>query len=241
MDPGPNTKRQLLRLKGVWKQGEHVMLSGPTGSGKTEFAAHLDDMRAEAGGHVVVCCMKPIDDEVIIKSYQGKGYVRWDKWKKNPSPFDNKVLLWPDVSKAKGNTKHILAIQKEVFSTAVAKFISQGRRTIHIDEALYWCDPQFMNMSQDLGMMHSIGRSGHLTMVTLMQRPSNVPLIVYGSASHAFIGRTRETTDAKRLATLGAKEGGKKLFDMVGDQAKHDFVWAPIDPDWPAEHVNLKE
>lgn len=241
MDPGPNTRRQLLRLKSVWKQGQHVVISGPTGSGKTEFAAHLDNMRAEAGGHVIVCVLKPRDDDTIVQSYAGKGYVRWKKWPKNPSPFDNKILLWPDVSKAHGRTKDILAIQREVFAPAVAKLIDQGRRTVHIDESLYFCHPQFLNMGQDLAMMHSIGRSGHLTMIDLMQRPSNVPLIIYGSASHAFIGRTRELSDVKRLSELGSGEGSKVLGGMVADQTKHDFVWAPVDPDWPAEHVNLKE
>lgn len=238
--PGPRARSQLLRIRATWKQSQHFMLSGPTGSGKTELASYLDDMRAEAGGHVVVCVMKPRDDETIIKRFQSRGYVRWEKWPKNPSPWDNKVLLWPDVSKARGDTRTILNIQRSVFGPAVAKLIDEGRRTVHIDECLYWCHPQFLNMGQELAMMHSIGRSGGLTMIDLMQRPSDLPLIIYGSASNAMVGRTREEEDLKRLRKLGSREGSKQLGAMISEQGKHDFTWVPIDQDWPAEPFNLK-
>jgi hypothetical protein len=76
-------------------------------------------------------------------------------------------------------------------------------------------------------------------MVTLMQRPSNVPLIIYGSASHAFISRTRELADLKRLAEMGAKESSRELAQRIAANGRHDFTWVPIAPDWPAETVNL--
>jgi len=196
-------------------------------------------MRVEQGGHVIVFVFKPKEDETIVRSYLGKGYVRWKTWKKNPSIHEDKVLLWPDVKKAKGDPAIIKAIQRSVFFPAVHKLIDGGRRTVHIDEALYMCHPSFLGMADELAMMHSIGRSGYLTMVDLMQRPSHLPLIIYGSASHAFIGRTRKRADAQRMGELGSREGGKKLAAMVGDQGLHDFIWAPIAADWPAERFNL--
>lgn len=236
---GPRTRRQLMKLKATWKQSNHVVISGKTGSGKTEVASHLDDIRAEAGGHVVVCVLKPRDDKTIINAFQKRGYVRWEKFPKNPSPFDNKVLLWPDVSKAKGHKSAILEIQRSVFEPAVARFIHDGRRTVHIDECLYWCHPTFLNMPGELAMMHSIGRSGGLTMIDLMQRPSDLPLIIYGSASVALIGQTREVEDLKRLAKLGYKEGSKRLAEMISDQELHDFALVPINSNEPAEPFNL--
>lgn len=236
---GPRTRRQLMKLKATWKQSNHVVISGKTGSGKTEVASHLDDIRAEAGGHVVVCVLKPRDDKTIVNAFEKRGYKRWEKFPKNPSPFDNKVLLWPDVSKAKGHRSAILDIQRSVFEPAVARFIHDGRRTVHIDECLYWCHPQFLNMSGELAMMHSIGRSGGLTMIDLMQRPSDLPLIIYGSASIALIGQTREVEDLKRLAKLGYKEGSKKLAEMISDQELHDFALVPINSNEPAEPFNL--
>jgi energy-coupling factor transporter ATP-binding protein EcfA2 len=239
MLPGPKTRQQLSRLRSTWKQGEHILISGSTGSGKTALARHIVEIRAKNGGHVVVFCMKPLEDQTIVQDY--KGFERWKKWKKRPASWENRVLLWPDVRKAKGNKDEILRIQMEVFAEAFDGINNSGHYTVQIDEGLYTTSPTFLNMASDLAMAHAIGRSGRLTMVTLTQRPSHLPLILYGSASHAFVGRTREASDQKRLAELGAKEGGKELANRISAQGKHDFLWIPVGPDWPAERVNLAE
>jgi energy-coupling factor transporter ATP-binding protein EcfA2 len=237
MKPGPRTREQLARLGRVWKQGEHILVSGSTGSGKTALARHIVQLRANRGGHVVVFCMKPLEDPTIVEEY--KDFTRWKSWKKRPSSWENRVLLWPDVKKAKGNKDAILEIQSEVFQEAFDGINKAGHYTVQIDEGLYTTSPTFLNMASDLAMAHAIGRSGRLTMVTLTQRPSHLPLILYGSASHAFVGRTREASDQKRLAELGAREGGKALANQIADQGRHDFLWIPVAPDWPAESVNL--
>lgn len=237
MKPGPKTREQLARLGRVWEQGEHVLISGSTGSGKTALARHVVELRAQRGGHVIVFCMKPLEDLTITEDY--KGFERWKKWKKRPASWEKRILLWPDVRKAKGNKDEILRIQGEVFAEAFDGINDAGHYTVQIDEGLYTVAPTFLNMAGPLAMAHAIGRSGRLTMVTLTQRPSHLPLILYGSASHAFVGRTREASDQKRLAELGAREGGKALANRIADQGRHDFLWIPVAPDWPAESVNL--
>jgi len=237
MKPGPRTREQLARLRKTWKQGEHVLISGSTGSGKTKLARHVIQIRIDNGGHVIVFVMKPKGDDTIRDDY--KDFVRWKSFKKRAPSWENKVLLWPDTSKLKGDA--ILAHQKEIFKEAFDEVNFQGKRTAVLDEGLYACNPEFLNMSHDVAMMHAIGRGDDLTCVDLMQRPSNMPLIVYGSASHAFIGRTREAVDQKRLAELGARESSKELAEMIQANARHDFTWIPVTPDWPAETVNLRQ
>lgn len=235
---GPRTKAQMAKLGRVWKQGEHVLISGPTGSGKTALARHVVQNRIDRGGHVVVFCMKPLDDDTIIDEYAG--WDRWKKWKRKPKSYENRVLLWPDVSKAKGNKDAILDIQRDVFATAFDGINDSGNWTVQIDEGLYTVSPSFLNMAGELAMPHAIGRAGRITMVDLTQRPSHLPLVLYGSAAHAFVGRTREQVDQKRLAELGSREGSKELASRIADQDRHDFLWIPVAPDWPAETVNLK-
>lgn len=237
MKPGPKTRAQLARLRSTWKQGEHVLVSGSTGSGKTALARHIMQIRLDNGGHVVVLIAKHKEDKTITRDYSG--FTRWKSFKKRAPSWENAVLLWPDTSKLKGDA--ILSHQKEVFKEALDEINHQGKRTVVIDEGLYFCDPEFLNMRHDVAMMHAIGRSADLTCMSLMQRPSNMPLIIYGSASHAFIGRTREAVDQKRLAELGAQESSKELANMIQANGRHDFTWIPVTPDWPAETLNLRQ
>lgn len=238
MRPGPRTREQLSRLGRVWKQGEHILVSGGTGSGKTALARHIVQLRINRGGFVVVFCMKPLEDETITRDYAD--FTRWKRWKK-PGLLDRKILLWPDVSKAKGNRDQIVEIQREVFNEAFDAINHVGRWTVQIDEGLYTTSPTFLGKAADVAMSHAIGRSGGLTMVTLTQRPAHLPLILYGSASHAFVGRTRELSDLKRLAELGGREGSRELAGRVSGLERHDFLWVPVAPDWPSERMNLRE
>lgn len=238
MRPGPHTSAQLRKLARVWEQGQHILISGATGSGKTALARYIDEIRVQRGGHVVVFCMKPNEDDTITKEYLDKGFKRWKRWRK-PSSRDKRIVLWPDTRKAKGDPEIIKAIQRKVFTKAWHDVNHNGHWTVHFDEGLYTVSPMFLNMASDLAMSHAIGRSNHLTLITLTQRPSHLPLIIYGSASHAFIGRTREAVDQKRLAELGAREGSKELGIRIAALTRHEFLWTPVAEDWPAEIVNL--
>lgn len=215
-----------------------MLISGGTGSGKTVLARAVDQVRLDNNGHVVVFVCKLTPDETIVKDYAG--WTRWKRWKKNPGPHENRVLLMPDLEKVKGiENKRLL--QKAVFAEAMDALVEAGKWTVHIDEGLYVCDPQFMNLGKELAMMHYMGRSSKLTIVTLTQRPAHLPLVIYSSASHAMIGRNREQADLKRLSELGGKQSAKDLQGMIDQQGRHDFLWVPVAPDWDPETVNTRQ
>lgn len=234
---GFRASHQLSRLARVWEQGQHAIISGDTGSGKTQLGRYLDQIRLDHHAYVVVFVVKKTD-ATISQDY--KGWTRWEKWKRNPSLHENRVLLWPDISKTK-NTTEAKALQREVFEDAIAGLWRSGKWTVDFDEGLYMCSPAYMNMSDDIGMLHALGRTEGLTLVTKMQRPANVPLIVYGSASHAFIGRTRNDADNKRLAELGGRNSAKELSARISNLGRHDFLWVPVAEDWEPEVINLRK
>jgi energy-coupling factor transporter ATP-binding protein EcfA2 len=236
---GPTMRRQMLRLGKMWKQGEHVLVTGATGSGKTQLASQILNERDRRGAHIIVLCFKTRRDDTIENLYLKRGYTKYTSWPKRDFPsWERKVVLWPDVRPARGNTRDIIAIQKEAMTRAFGRIMDQGNRTVLFDDGLYFVHPQFLNMGPELAMFHAMGRSDQLTGLTLAQRPSNLPLLVYGSADHAMVGMVRELSDQKRLAALQAEESAKELEQKIAGQGKHDFLWIPARHGGPAEPMN---
>lgn len=235
--PGPIASEQLQRFAREWKQGEHVLISGSTGSGKSLLGRFIDQVRIDKGGHVVVFVAKMSPDETILKHY--KGWTRWEKWHKRPSPYDNRILLWPKVEKTK-TLREARDLQVDVFGDAINQIHKTGKWCVDFDEGLYMCSPRFMGMADDIALLHQQGRSNKISIVTKLQRPAHAPLEIYSSASHAFVGRAREQADSKRLSELGGKDSAKTLQARISGVGQHDFLWIPVAPDWDPEVINLE-
>lgn len=232
---GPVARNQLARLAAVWEQGEHVLITGGTGSGKTLLARQLDDMRIARGGSVVVFVCKLQPDATITGEY--KGWTRWTTWHKNPLVHENRILFWPKVEKL--TPTQAVAVMKREFTRALDEIGKTGKWTVHIDEGLFVSSPHYLGLGNVLGMMYALMRSSKGTMLTLAQRPAHLPVTIYPNLSHAFVGRASELPDLKRLADMDGATNSRALGNMIRENGKHDFIWIPIGRDWPPERINL--
>lgn len=195
--------------KWQWKQGEHVLVIGRTGQGKTTLISRILDRRE----HAVLFATK-IYDPVLRKQFPD--FTLYREWKK---PRHDKVMLWP---KGGGDLRSVKDAQAGVFQDALNAIFYDRGWCLVIDEAHYMTTE--LGLGQELALFQHQARSSGISVVTGVQRPAHIPVITYGSTSHAFIGRVNEPADARRLTALGGVDA-KEIAQHLLTLPKHEWVY----------------
>jgi len=199
-------------LRATWHQGEHVAIVGPTGCGKTTFESRMLDVRS----YVVVFVTK-VHDDTISQSFPG--FRRITKWP--PKVYENRVLLWPEVHKAK-TIQDVYKMQRDVFTHALDRIFKERNWCVVFDEQHYMCKKLGLGLQNEM-LLHQ-GRSSGLSVVNGTQRPAWVPVVTYSSATHAALWRTAHRDDLRKLAELGGLDS-KELEHNILSLSKHEFVY----------------
>lgn len=211
-----------------WRQGEHVFISGATGSGKTTIARQVLEKR----GHVLAFGIK-VKDETIRKDYADWQIVGSLK---EVEPWMDRVMLWPRLKKGGGNA--LLDHQRVVIQDAFDHLFKATGWCLFIDELNYLS--KFFNVQKQIEALHYIGRSSGISIVTAAQRPAFVPLAVLSNASHTYIGRTRLASDLKRLGDFGDIDPRKTSAAIQSLESRHDFLYLPTQGEGTPGVVNTR-
>lgn len=184
-----------------WRQGEHVTLVGPTGSGKTTLGLAILPKRR----YTLVLAAKPKDP--LISDLKKQGYTISRDWP--PPPIEitgGRVVYWPKMK----DPEDVIA-QRDGFAAALADAYRQGGWTIFIDELQYVTDREFLGLAPLAKLLWQHGRSLNVSIVGGTQRPAHIPLAAYSQATHLFFWRSNDAADLKRLREIGGAIDPKGL------------------------------
>lgn len=182
----------------VWRAGEHMAISGMTGSGKSVLMSLL---LSETRSHYVVLKSKADKTE-----YPGAKLVT--KAAALKSEKHNRLVLRPKYE-----------AQRDEFAEAFELVWKQGGWTIAVDE-LYYVD-QELKLRMPVNRLLTQGRDpGKISVCTGMQRPTAVTRFALGEATHC-ITFTVEGRDAKILQDATSRS----FAEAAEALPRHHFAW----------------
>ena len=174
-----------------WRQGQHWLCVGGTGSGKSTIAGEFLPRRK-----LVVVCVSKGMDEIFDGPYY-REYETIKKWPPGRSSLE-KVLLRPGNQKTNADTRaHKTAIFRNMFDDVLLR---RGHWCIVVDEEHYMCET--LGLKADIADLLEQGRSANISMWNNTQRPAGVPLATYVNASHGSLFSTQEEYDVQRLGKM---------------------------------------
>lgn len=194
----PTTLSTRPRAPAKWRQGEHVIIVGDTGSGKTYLESKLLELR----DYTIVVKTKPDD----IKF---DGYLKTRKFKDLMNLKVKKFVLDPGISPD---------LQRYHIANTINLAWKQEGWTLAVDETYYWT--HVLRLEKQLNMLLTQGRSKKLTIVAGMQRPAWISRFALSQATHAFIFRC----EGRDITTL-SQALSPKIADPVEKLRGHDFVY----------------
>lgn len=181
----------------IWKAGEHMAISGMTGSGKSVLMSLLT---TKTRRHYIVFKSKADDTE-----YPGSTLIKKAKQMKGQK---HQLVLRPKFEE-----------QREQFAEALELVWKEGGWTVDIDE-YYYVDYE-LRLRLLLNRLLTQGRApGKISVCLGMQRPSGVSRFGIGEASHV-ISFSVEGRDAKILQDAT----NRSFAEVVTSLPRHHFAW----------------
>lgn len=173
----------LQRFRRKWEPGQHVAIIGPTGSGKTNIAHDVEQLRKR----VVVIATKAKDR--TLDTY--KDFKKRDSW---PPDWHEKLILFWKKPKTLGDFRD----QQIGIYTVMADLYKVGSWTIVFDDLFYVSHT--LRLEGPVRMFYTQVRSNNVSIVSNIQRPFRVPLEAMSQSTYALMFSTRDDKDIRRVA-----------------------------------------
>lgn len=207
-------------LENIWeiKPGNRITILGPSEAGKTTLGYQLLDHSTSPKFPGIVLVMKP-NDETAEKFSREAGYEIIRTWPPkldvfNPRKKPRGWTLWPttDFDPEHGDARTMFRQYRE-FVKVFANVYQKGNKIIFADELASLVEE--LKLGPQVKRAYSKGRSQKASILGGTQRPSEIPLLAYSSASDIFLAYDPDERDRKRFAEIGGGIDPKMVEEVT--------------------------
>jgi hypothetical protein len=238
-DPVPflewNAVWEILVSDEGFRQGDHVAIIGPTGTGKTHIALELAELRDYA--LFVACKPKdPLIQELVAHGYFISGsleipYVERPPGSRRFVPAYSRVVYWPRLSderirklKPADLLRTEKAMQKPAVGAAIGYVRKNGAWCLILDEATWVC--------RDLGLQRDVDsalfqfRTLDASLILCGQRPAWMGRYALSQPTHLFLFQTSHKDDVKALGDISGVNFDRVVETVASlNHRKHEVLY----------------
>lgn len=213
-----------------FRQGDHVAIIGPTGSGKTHIGFDVLELRSYG---IVLAC-KPRDPLVQDALARGYWLVPTDQLEVpyvDGRPVHSRVVYWPRLgerARRKLPQSEVLRAEKvhqrPRIGAALGYVRNEGHWAVMLDEGTWVC--RDLNLQRDVDSALFQFRTLNSSIVILGQRPSWMGRYVLSSPTHLFLFNTNDGDDRKALGNVSGVDS-KLVAALVErlDFERHEVLY----------------
>lgn len=205
-----------------WYAGEHVILLGPAGRGKTYLASRILPLRR----YVVAIDIKGGKDPSLSLD-RLDGFRNTSSW---PHPKERQLVKTGEplrlrLAPPNGRPTDLPAMRSTVRDCLNDVYI-RGGWSVYLDECRVVVDPRAgMGLGREVENLILVKRFEGVSVITASQAPRWIPHAAYDQSVHAFFWRNRDREVVKRLAEIAGGIDRREIESAVASLGFHEVLY----------------